>query len=146
MFGRKRYLKAKHDKRMNRKFLMMASAVVMGIMGLILIFLTQETLQFLNQKQDVILMLLLQLFGAVYFGFAILNWMAKNVQIGGIYAKPLSLGNFTNFLIGGLTLIKLIMNGNSLAIYMWIVTFVYMVFAVAFGLVSFTNPKLKTAK
>ena len=128
---------------MNRKILMVASAIVMGIIGLILIFMPNETLQFLNQEQNGVLALILQLMGALYFGFAILNWMAKNVLIGGIYAKPLSLGNFTNFLIGGLTLIKIVMNDNSTAIYIWILTMLYVVFAAAFGLVSFTSPKLE---
>lgn len=128
---------------MNRKILMVASAIVMGIIGLILIFMPNETLQFLNQEQNGVLALILQLMGALYFGFAILNWMAKNVLIGGIYAKPLSLGNFTNFLIGGLTLIKIVMNDNSTAIYIWILTIFYVVFAAAFGLVSFTSPKLE---
>jgi|SRR5690554_24760 len=128
---------------MNRKILMVASAIVMGIIGLILIFMPNETLQFLNQEQNGVLALILQLMGALYFGFAILNWMAKNVLIGGIYAKPLSLGNFTNFLIGGLTLIKIVMNDNSTAIYIWILTILYVVFAAAFGLVSFTSPKLE---
>ena len=122
---------------------MVASAIVMGIIGLILIFMPNETLQFLNQEQNGVLALILQLMGALYFGFAILNWMAKNVLIGGIYAKPLSLGNFTNFLIGGLTLIKIVMNDNSTAIYIWILTILYVVFAAAFGLVSFTSPKLE---
>jgi hypothetical protein len=128
---------------MSRKFLMIASAIVMVIMGLILIFMPNETLQFLNQEQNDVLALILQLMGALYFGFAILNWMAKNVLIGGIYAKPLSAGNFTHFFIGGLTLIKIAINGNYTVIYIWILTILYIVLAAGFGLVSFSSPKLK---
>lgn len=131
---------------MSRKFLMIASAIAMVIMGLILIFMSNETLQFLNQEQNDVLALILQLMGALYFGFAILNWMAKNVLIGGIYAKPLSAGNFTHFFIGGLTLIKIAINGNSTVIYIWILTILYIVLAAGFGLVSFSSPKLKSKK
>jgi len=128
---------------MNRKLLMISSAIIMGIIGFFLTFMPNETLTFLNQDPTDILTFILQLMGALYFGFAILNWMAKNVLIGGIYAKPLCLGNFVNFLMGALTLIKLAINGSLSAIYFWILTILYILFAIAFGFVSLTNPNLK---
>jgi len=128
---------------MSTKLLMIASAIVMGITGLMLMFMPTEVLRFLNQEQNGTLTLMLQLMGALYIGFAILNWTAKNVLIGGIYAKPLSLGNFINFFIGALTLIKVVMNGEATAIHSWVLTILYVVFAAAFGYVSFTGPKIK---
>lgn len=128
---------------MNRKLLMISSAIIMGIIGFFLTFMPNETLKFLNQDPTDILTFILQLMGALYFGFAILNWMAKNVLIGGIYAKPLCLGNFVNFLMGALTLIKLALNSSLSAAYFWILTIFYILFALAFGFVSFTNPNLK---
>jgi hypothetical protein len=122
---------------------MISSAIIMGIIGFFLTFMPNETLTFLNQDPTDILIFILQLMGALYFGFAILNWMAKNVLIGGIYAKPLCLGNFVNFLMGALTLIKLAINGSLSAIYFWILTILYILFAIAFGFVSLTNPNLK---
>lgn len=117
--------------------------MVMGVIGLILIFMPDETLQFVDQAPNEIFSLVLQLMGALYLGFAILNWMAKNIIIGGIYAKPLSLGNFANFLIGGLTLAKVGTNGKPIAMCFWILAGVYLTLAVAFGFISFTSPKLK---
>lgn len=128
--------------RMNSKYLMMASAIFMGIMGVILQFMPNETLHFFNLEQQDVLTISLQLMGALYFGFAVLNWMAKNVLIGGIYAKPLSLANFTHFLIGGLSLAKLVLNGTVANTTLWIITVLYIVFALAFAFVSFTSPKL----
>lgn len=128
---------------MNRKLLMISSAIIMGIIGFFLTFMPNETLKFLNQDPTDILTFILQLMGALYFGFAILNWMAKNVLIGGIYAKPLCLGNFVNFLMGALTLIKLALNSSLSAAYFWILTIFYILFALAFGFVSFINPNLK---
>lgn len=124
---------------MNRKILMISSAIIMGIIGFFLTFMPNEALKFLNQDSTDILTFILQLMGALYLGFAILNWMAKNVLLGGIYAKPLCLGN----LIGALTLIKLAISGSLSAIYFWILTILYILFAIAFGFVSFTNPNLK---
>lgn len=129
---------------MSRKLLMKMSAIVLGVMGIILIFMPKEILQMFSQTPNEGLALIIQLMGALYFGFAILNWMAKNVLIGGIYAKPLSLGNFINFFIGGLTLIKAVISGDITIIYVWILTALYLFFAVAFGIVSFTSPKQKT--
>ena len=42
-----------------------------------------------------------------------LNWMAKGTLIGGIYNKPIAIGNFTHFTIGGLALIKIITEINA---------------------------------
>ncbi len=125
---------------------MISSAITMGVIGFILTFMPNETLEFLNQPQSEIPALILQLMGALYFGFAILNWMAKNVLIGGIYAKPLCLGNLVNYLIGALTLIKLVFTGNLSIVYFWLLTILYILFAIAFGYVSFTNPELREKK
>lgn len=128
---------------MNRKYLMIASAIVMGIIGLLLLFMPGETFILLGQPTIDVLLPFMQLAGSLYLGFAILNWMAKTILIGGIYAKPLSLGNFTHFLIGGLTLIKMAMDGNPTSIFIWVLTVFYIVFAVAFGFISFKSPKLQ---
>lgn len=129
---------------MSSKLLMMSSAVMMGIIGIILNFLPEETIRALDQPPSETSILILQLMGALYFGFAILNWMAKNVLIGGIYAKPLSLGNLVHFFVGGLTLLKIILSHSTASMYVWILTILYLTFALAFGFVSFTSPNLKS--
>ncbi len=50
--------------------------------------------------------MIVQLLGALYFSFALINWTAKDSAIGGIYARPVSLGNFGHFFSGTLLLIK----------------------------------------
>lgn len=47
-----------------------------------------------------------QLVGSGFLGFALLNWMSRRNRIGGIYARPLALGNMTVFLTAALTLGK----------------------------------------
>jgi hypothetical protein len=39
---------------------------------------------------------------ALYFSFALMNWTAKDSASGGIYARPVSLGNFAHFFSGTL--------------------------------------------
>lgn len=128
---------------MNTKFLMIASSVFMALIGIVLIFGPDETLKTLGQAPNTTLDLILQLTGALYFGFAMINWMAKTVLIGGIYAKPLSVGNFSHFLIAGLALIKVSMNSSMANTYIYILTAFYAMFAILFGYVFITNPKLK---
>lgn len=129
---------------MKRKLLMILSAVTMGIIGIIFTFMPDEILHFLFQESNVLSKLVLQITGALYFGFAIVNWTAKNIPIGGIYAKPLSLGNFTHFFIGAVTLLKVTAKGDVSTFPLWVFTVAYIAFAVAFGFVSFTSPKLET--
>ena len=67
----------------------------------------------------------------------LMNWMAKAVLIGGIYACPMAMGNFMHFVVGCLTLIKVALN-NSHFLYIWIAAMLYFLFAVFFGTVAFT--------
>ncbi|MBI3474839.1 MAG: hypothetical protein HY010_03850 [Acidobacteria bacterium] len=84
--------------------------------------------------------MLLQVVGALYLGFAVLNWMARDILIGGIYARPVALGNFLHFGIVGLTVWKAIASGASRGSDIVAGAIVYSVFAVWFGLIVFTHP------
>jgi hypothetical protein len=68
--------------------------------------------------------------------------MAKTVLIGGIYARPLAMGNFAHFMIAAIALIKASLI-NSALLYLWVITVMYSIFAVLFGIVVFTNPAKK---
>jgi hypothetical protein len=83
----------------------------------------------------------MQVLGAVYLGFAVLNWMARDVLIGGIYARPVALGNFLHFGVVGLTVWKTITGGTSRGSEIIAGAIAYSVFAVWFGLVVFTHPR-----
>ena len=74
----------------------------MGVTGIILSFIPQEVSHFLSLTEST--PIVFQILGALYFGFAMLNWTAKANLIGGIYSRPVAIGNFTHFLIGGLIL------------------------------------------
>ncbi len=114
----------------------------MAVCGVALLFVPHEILNYFGTPSSGIGVLFVQLAGALCFGFAMMNWMAKTVLIGGIYARPLAVGNFTQFLIGAIGLLKFAYAAqNSYAV--WTFAGVYTIFAILFGTVLFTHP-LKT--
>lgn len=121
--------------------LMSLSAVFMGILGIATSFMPQEILIGLRTQPNGNATLLVQAAGALYLGFAILNWMAKNVMIGGIYARPVALGNLFHFVVGSLAGWKAIASGAVASKVLLAACCVYTVFAVCFGIVLFTYPK-----
>ena len=125
---------------MNTKLIMTASAITAGLMGILLTFAPAEASAFLgwNNEQAIIL----QLLGAAYFAFGMINWTAKANLIGGIYGRPIAIGNFTHYVIGALALIKVVSKSYSVALI--VLTLIYVAFAVLFGLIFFTHPRLRT--
>lgn len=91
---------------MNTRVLLAASSVTMAVAGLTATFAPVELLNVLKVGVVAPLPVLIQLLGALYVAFAMANWTAKDSLIGGIYARPLSLGNFLHFGAGALALGK----------------------------------------
>ena len=77
-----------------------------------------------------------QVAGALYLGFAILNWLSKDSVIGGIYARPTTLANFLHFFAGGMAVLKAVAGGQASSA-LWPCAVVYALFAAGFGLVAF---------
>lgn len=127
---------------MNTKLLMISSAILMGVIGLALTFLPHELAEMLNLPVEGWSILILQVLGAQYVAFAMVNWMAKSNLIGGIYSKPVAIGNFVHFMISSLALIKGAVAGE-VWLY-WMVTGVYAIFTLAFGYISFSDPLKKS--
>jgi hypothetical protein len=112
----------------------------MGILGFAASFMPQEILTRLGTVPNASSTVLLQVTGALYLGFAILNWMARNVIIGGIYARPVALGNFLHFAVVTAAAGKVIAAGAVASRILLAASCFYAVFAVWFGLVLFTHP------
>ena len=87
---------------MNTKSLMTLSAIILALIGISLIFLPKEILDYLELSVSETLQLLMQIIGSFYFAFAMLNWMSKGSLIGGIYGRPIAMANLTHFVISGL--------------------------------------------
>ena len=125
---------------MNTKSLMTLSAMILALIGISLIFLPKEILDYLELSVSDTLELLMQIIGSLYFAFAMLNWMSKGSLIGGIYGRPKAIANLTHFVIAGLALIKGILSNPSLSYIIWSIAIIYSIFAILFGIVAFKHP------
>lgn len=122
---------------MNTRVVIIASAVVMFVAGAVATFLPQEILLYLGVPVDGALPLIIQIVGALYLSFALLNWTAKDSLIGGIYNRPVSIGNLLHFTMGALALGKAAIVGPFEFV---CAAIVYAIFAIAFAMIFFTSP------
>ena len=125
---------------MNTKLVMTLSSAVLGLAGIALTFLPAEILNGLAINPSKILEFLLQIIGALYFGFAMLNWMTKASLIGGIYNRPIAIANLTHFVIVALALVKGVFSNPDLPTGILAAAVVYSIFAVLFGIILFRHP------
>ncbi len=123
---------------MHSRILMSISAVFLAMLGLATSYMPDRVLGLHGTVPDMPTLLLVQMAGALYLGFAILNWTARGVLIGGIYARPVALGNFLHFAMVSVMLIKAaIVHG---VVQLAISATVFSVFAIWFGVVLFRPP------
>lgn len=123
---------------MNTRVLMMASSTIAGVIGLTLTFAPDEIAGLIGSGPFGHWSIVLQLCGALYCAFALLNWMAKGTTLGGIYGRPIVIGNLTHYMIGGLALLKTVSHSASPA---WIgLAALYTIFACLYGYVLFAHP------
>lgn len=120
---------------MNAKLLMMTSSAILAVGGLTALFAPHELAAALGAPiagSGVPI----QLLGSAYFASAIANWTGKDKPIGGIYSRPLSLGNFVHFMIGTLVLLNRVLAGEISAALV-AAGAVYAVLAIGFGRLAF---------
>jgi hypothetical protein len=130
---------------MNTKILMTLSALFLAIIGILLSFLPNEIVEYLNVEPNIITILFMKIMSALYLGFGILNWMAKGTLIGGIYNRPIAIGNLMHFGVGAIALVKIAYNIQTHSGIIISLTTVYVIFALLFAYVFRTNPT-KTEK
>ncbi|HNP17516.1 MAG TPA: hypothetical protein PKL31_03690 [Fulvivirga sp.] len=120
---------------MKTKFIMGSSALFMALLGSVTLFLPEETLTYLGADSIANASLTVSIMGAMYLGFAFLNWYTRSISIGGIYARPLAMGNFMHFAVGAVTLAKMFrIDMPQLLIP---IALIYVLFALAFGWILF---------
>jgi hypothetical protein len=124
---------------METRVLMGLSAAFMAGLGLTASFLPQELLGWSGSQPGGTAVLAIQAAGALYLGFGMLNWMARTNLIGGIYSRPVALGNFIHFAVVAVVLLKALLAGQLPAA-MAAVAVAYAAFAAWFGFVLFTHP------
>lgn len=117
---------------------MMISAGFMAAAGALLTFAPLELLGAVPGVQHPALLPALQLLGALYVGGAATNWMSKSNLVGGVFGRPLAMGNLGHFGIGAMALMRIAAGGDAR---FWPLAALYAVFAAAFGYIIFFQPK-----
>ena len=125
---------------MNTKLLMIVSAMVMAALGLTASFVPREILIAIGSRPEALEVLLVQITGALYLGFAMLNWMARGTLMGGIYGRPVAFGNFMHFMVVALAMLKALTSGPRPPIVI-VGAAMYWVLCVGFGRVLLTPPR-----
>ena len=124
---------------LNTRLLMSANAAVLGLLGLVSTFAPEYVLSSITAGPSASLLLMVQVLGALYLCFAALNWMARVNLIGGIYSRPVAIGNLMHVLVGGLAMFKAALGGPALPM-LWLLARLYAGFAIAFGYILFRHP------
>jgi hypothetical protein len=125
---------------MNTKIVMTSSALFLAIIGILFSFLPNEIMDYLNVEPNIITTLFLKIMSALYLGFGILNWMAKGTLIGGIYNRPIAVGNLMHFGVGAIALVKVATTIQTHSEIVISLIVVYVVFALLFIYIFRTNP------
>ncbi|GKV57974.1 hypothetical protein NCCP2222_39210 [Sporosarcina sp. NCCP-2222] len=124
---------------MKTKWLLSSSALMMGLLGLIGTFIPEEISEILGIGSSPISLILLQIIGGLYLGFAMLNWFTRSARIGGIYNKPVVLGNLIHFVVVFFALVRQL--AEQFDVLFVILTLVYLGFAIWFAMVMRSNPR-----
>ncbi len=119
---------------------MTSSAIFLIIIGVLLSFLPNEIADSLNVEPTIVTILFLKILSALYLGFGILNWIAKGTLIGGIYNRPIAIGNLMHFGVGAIALVKVVSKIQTHSEIIISLTVVYAIFAILFAYVFRTNP------
>ncbi len=120
---------------MKTKLIMGSSAIYMALLGSVTLFLPEETLTYLGAVNITTASLTISIMGAMYLGFAFLNWYTRSISIGGIYARPLGMGNFMHFSVGAITLLRMLTTDAPRVLIPF--ALLYLAFALAFGWILF---------
>lgn len=124
---------------MMNRLLLSSSALFLGLLGLAGTFAPAETLVLLDVDPLPAVVVLFQMAGGLYLGFALLNWMNRNAPMGGIYGKPVASANLIHFLVVALMLVKEVWNGD-LGNGFLILSVLYLLFAAGFATTLFRDP------
>jgi len=121
------------------RLLMSASALTLGLLGIPCVFAPESVLAWLGATGTGAELLVAQVTGALYCGSAMINWMGRGSLIGGIYGRPVAMGNLLHFTAAGLAIAKAA-NAGLVPTWMWVVAAIYAIFLAGFAYVVFHNP------
>lgn len=121
------------------KTVLITSAIFNGVLGILFTFLPQETCSFIGTaEQAEVDLIIMQILGAALIGIAMTNYMSRGAVLGGIYGKPLLLGNLLYHVASGLALLKFVFNSGEWILF-GIPTLLYLILSAGFIKLNFTS-------
>lgn len=121
------------------RILMSASALTLVLLGIPCVFAPEIVLAKLGSPVEGAELLVVQVAGALYCGFAAINWMGRGNLIGGIYGRPVAMGNLLHFTAAGLAIAKSA-HAGVVPSWAWGVAAIYAILFAGFAYVVFGNP------
>ncbi len=122
-------------------YLLTISAAYNTLLGLLTSFLPEEILMALKVPASPLSILLIQILGAFFIGFAMINYLAKNSPIGGIYNKAILMGNIAYHCIAAIVFIKFVLSDNLYGEVVILLTTMYLIIGAGFIRLNFVMPK-----
>ncbi|HXM99528.1 MAG TPA: hypothetical protein VN982_13720 [Candidatus Dormibacteraeota bacterium] len=127
--------------------ILLSAALFLALFGLSCLFVPATLLARVGTMPQWPALTGVQLLGSIFLGFAALNWFSRRTPAGGIYSRPLVVGNFMHFGCGAMVCAKSLMRPHdSLWLTFLTLTIIYAVFAIAFGALLFGKQSSKTDK
>ena len=121
---------------MPTKLLLIGAALFQGLYGVAMLFLPDVLLGWFAAGADVRAAFFAQQFGTALLGLAALNWIGRASPVGGIYGRPLVVGNTTFFTANAFLLLRQSLEQPT-AWALWVNEAAVAGFAVAFALLLF---------
>jgi hypothetical protein len=116
---------------MSTRLLFGASGVLLFALGIVLQFAPQETAAALGLGASAPAAVVLQLMAGYALGWGAMNWMAKGSLFGGIFGRPIGIGNLLQFSSAAFALGRAASHGVVPAL-TWPLCGISAVFALAF--------------
>ena len=123
----------------NTAHLMRASAFVLMLAGIALLFASDDILPRVIPEFPARGAWLGQLLGGAWLGTAALNWLNRGGRLGGIYGRPVVLANTVLYFVSAMALLKIVVLPHPSPVVV-IATIVFVVFAALYGWLMFGGP------
>ena len=128
---------------MHGRLIILVSALILFAVGGAALFAGDELARLFDAGDSNGLTLAIQLTGSGLLGFAVLDWMSRGNRIGGIYGRPLGIGNLLLFTTASLTVGKAALAGSLPGI-VTAVGVIFAVLAIGFAWLVFVHDPLGT--
>ena len=118
-------------------FLMVGSALALGVLGMICLFFPDEVAPAVGVAGEAAITI--QVVAGGLLALAILNWMGRTAIYGGIYGRPIVMANLTMGTVSGLSAIR-VAGSSEGSSSMWLLAVLFLTQAAAFGTLMWFGP------